>query len=60
MAVPPKSTPSMRDKVIPAMGELRELGDQIEVLTPHEIWPLPTAGNAVRQVVGGRQWAVGQ
>jgi glutamine synthetase len=32
----------MRDKVIPAMGRLREFGDQIEVLTPHEIWPLPT------------------
>jgi glutamine synthetase len=32
----------MRDKVIPAMTRLRELGDQIEVLTPHEIWPLPT------------------
>jgi glutamine synthetase len=32
----------MRDKVIPAMNRLRELGDQIEVLTPHEIWPLPT------------------
>jgi glutamine synthetase type III len=24
------------------MGRLRGLGDQIEVLTPHEIWPLPT------------------
>jgi glutamine synthetase len=32
----------MRDKVVPAMDRLRELGDQIEVLTPHEIWPLPT------------------
>ena len=32
----------MRDKVMPAMAKLRELGDQIEVLTPHEIWPLPT------------------
>jgi glutamine synthetase len=32
----------MRDKVVPAMGKLRELGDQIEVSTPHEIWPLPT------------------
>ena len=32
----------MRDKVIPAMVKLRELGDQIEVLTPHELWPLPT------------------
>jgi glutamine synthetase len=32
----------MRDKVIPAMSKLRETGDQIEVLTPHAIWPLPT------------------
>jgi glutamine synthetase len=32
----------MRDKIVPAMGRLRELGDEIEVLTPHEIWPLPT------------------
>src|SRR5205085_1894480 len=32
----------MRDKVVPAMAKLREIGDQIEVLTPHEIWPLPT------------------
>ncbi len=32
----------MRDKVVPAMAKLRELGDDIEVLTPHETWPLPT------------------
>jgi glutamine synthetase len=32
----------MRDKIVPAMSKLREIGDQIEVLTPHEIWPLPT------------------
>jgi glutamine synthetase len=32
----------MRDKVIPAMARLREIGDAIEVLTPHDIWPLPT------------------
>jgi glutamine synthetase len=32
----------MRDKVVPAMASLREVGDEIEVLTPHEIWPLPT------------------
>jgi glutamine synthetase len=32
----------MRDKVVPAMAKLRELGDEIEVLTPHELWPLPT------------------
>ena len=32
----------MRDKVVPSMAKLRELGDQLEVLTPHDIWPLPT------------------
>jgi glutamine synthetase len=32
----------MRDKVVPAMARLRETGDAIEVMTPHEIWPLPT------------------
>jgi glutamine synthetase len=32
----------MRDKVVPAMAKLRAIGDEIEVLTPHEIWPLPT------------------
>jgi glutamine synthetase len=32
----------MRDKVVPAMTKLRECGDQIEVLMPHELWPLPT------------------
>jgi glutamine synthetase len=32
----------MRDKVRPAMDKLRVLGDEIEVNTPHDIWPLPT------------------
>jgi glutamine synthetase len=32
----------MRDKVVPAMARLRDIGDQIEVLTPHAVWPLPT------------------
>jgi glutamine synthetase len=32
----------MRDKIVPAMAKLRETGDEIEVLTPHELWPLPT------------------
>jgi glutamine synthetase len=31
-----------RDTVVPAMTVLRELGDQIELLMPHEMWPLPT------------------
>ena len=32
----------MRDKIVPAMAKLRIIGDEIEVHTPHEIWPLPT------------------
>jgi glutamine synthetase len=24
------------------MATLRELGDQIELVVPHELWPLPT------------------
>ncbi|MGH8187622.1 MAG: glutamine synthetase type III, partial [Steroidobacteraceae bacterium] len=37
-----KHAKHMRDKVIPAMSRLRDLGDQIELATPHELWPLPT------------------
>jgi glutamine synthetase len=32
----------MRDTVVPAMTALRETGDQIELVVPHELWPLPT------------------
>ena len=32
----------MRDKVVPAMVKLRDLGDQLELLVPHAQWPLPT------------------
>jgi glutamine synthetase len=32
----------MRDTVVPAMAALRETGDEIELLTPHAVWPLPT------------------
>jgi len=31
-----------RDKVIPAMNGLREVGDQLEGIVPHDLWPLPT------------------
>ena len=31
-----------RDKVIPAMGALRESGDALESLVPQDLWPLPT------------------
>jgi glutamine synthetase len=37
-----KHAKHMRDKVIPAMNKLRDLGDQIELVMPHELWPLPT------------------
>jgi glutamine synthetase len=30
------------DTVIPAMGALRETADQIEVILPDDLWPLPT------------------
>jgi glutamine synthetase len=32
----------MRDTIVPAMATLRDAGDQIELLMPHETWPLPT------------------
>ena len=32
----------MRDTIVPAMAALREVGDQLEVVIPHAIYPLPT------------------
>src|SRR5438045_8672280 len=31
-----------RDVVVPAMADLRETGDQVELMMPHETWPLAT------------------
>ncbi|MEO7189817.1 MAG: glutamine synthetase type III, partial [Vicinamibacterales bacterium] len=31
-----------RDTIVPAMAALRDAGDQMEVMMPHELWPLPT------------------
>jgi glutamine synthetase len=31
-----------RDKVVPAMAALREAGDGLECVVPHDLWPLPT------------------
>jgi glutamine synthetase type III len=28
--------------VVPAMAALRETGDQLELMVPHESWPLAT------------------
>ena len=39
---PEKHAKYMRDTIVPAMATLRELGDQIELMVPHELWPLPT------------------
>jgi glutamine synthetase len=32
----------MRDTVVPAMNAVRDAGDSIEVMVPHETWPMPT------------------
>jgi glutamine synthetase len=39
---PEKHAKYMRDTVVPGMAVLRDLGDQLEVVIPHEIYPLPT------------------
>jgi len=31
-----------RDAIVPAMNALREAGDRIETVVPHDLWPLPT------------------
>jgi len=31
----------MRDTVVPAMAALREVGDQLELVVPTDLWPLP-------------------
>ena len=31
-----------RDKVVPSMVALREVGDALECIVPHDLWPLPT------------------
>ena len=37
-----KHAKHFRDAVIPAMTELREIGDKLEETMPHELWPLAT------------------
>ncbi len=31
-----------RDVVVPGMAALREAGDRLEAIVPHDLWPLPT------------------
>jgi glutamine synthetase len=37
-----KHAKHFRDTVIPAMSALREAGDELELMIPHETWPLAT------------------
>jgi glutamine synthetase len=37
-----KHAKQYRDVVVPAMAALRESGDQLELMVPHESWPLAT------------------
>jgi len=37
-----KHAKHFRDVVVPAMEKLREAGDALEVVIPHETWPLAT------------------
>jgi len=37
-----KHAKHFRDTVIPGMTALRELGDELECIMPHELWPLAT------------------
>jgi glutamine synthetase len=39
---PEKHAKYFRDKVIPAMEALREVGDGLEATVPQSLWPLPT------------------
>jgi glutamine synthetase len=39
---PEKHAKFFRDKVVPAMAALREAGDSLEGVVPHDVWPLPT------------------
>jgi len=37
-----KHAKHFRDAVVPAMADLREAGDALELVIPHDSWPLAT------------------
>ena len=39
-----------REKVFTAMGELRSYADELEVITPKELWPFPSYGDLLYSV----------
>jgi glutamine synthetase len=47
---PKGSAKAYRDSVIPAMNELRAVADELEVIVPAKIWPLPTYADLLFRV----------
>ena len=45
-----KTASFYREKVFAAMGELRALADELEVITPKELWPFPSYGDLLYSV----------
>ena len=45
-----KTSEAVRDKVIPAMDELRKYVDEAEMLTSEECWPFPSYGKLLFSV----------
>jgi glutamine synthetase len=41
-ADPAKHSRYMRDTICTGMADLRDTGDRLELLIPHQLWPLPT------------------
>ena len=39
-----------RESVFAAMGELRAAADELEVITPKELWPFPSYGDLLYSV----------
>ena len=39
-----------REKVFAAMGELRACADELEVITPKDLWPFPSYGDLLYSV----------
>lgn len=47
---PKDSATAYRDKVIPAMNEVRAVADELETLVPADIWPIPTYADLLFRV----------
>ena len=45
-----KTAMFFREKVFAAMGELRAVADELEVVTPKELWPFPSYGDLLYSV----------